>query len=125
MLKIVITFTAFLIALSAIGLLFFPTNMLAVVGIVGTEQMDFLLRTTGAGVAALIPGSWAVRNTPSSPLSRAVLTGLIGYLFLSSIVDFFAYIQSIVNTASIPSIALRIILGIVILGLMRKETPKK
>ena len=125
MLKILITFTAVLMALSAIGLLFFPTNMLAVVGIVGNAQMDFLLRTTGAGVAALIPGAWAVRNAPSSPLSSAVLTGLIGYLFLSSIVDFLAYTQSIVNTASIPSIAFRIILGAAILWLMRKETPKK
>ncbi len=58
-LKNVITFTALLMALSAVGLLFFPSYMLAVVGIVSNEQMDFLLRTAGVGVAALIPGTWA------------------------------------------------------------------
>jgi hypothetical protein len=107
--------------LSAIGLLIFPSKMLAVVGIVSNEQMDFLLRTAGAGVASLIPGAWAARTSIASPVSRAVLVGLAGYMFLSSVVDFHAYTQSIVNVASIPSIAFRILLGTVILWLMRKE----
>jgi hypothetical protein len=89
--------------------------MLAVVGIVSDPQMDFLLRTSGVGVACLVPGVWALRNSTTSPLSRAVLTGLIGYLLLSSVVDLHAYTQSIVNTASIPSIAFRVGLGSVIL----------
>ena len=50
--------------------------MLAVVGIVGNDQLDFLLRTTGAGVVSLIPGAWAVRTSPASQVSRAVLIGL-------------------------------------------------
>jgi hypothetical protein len=83
-------------------------------------RTDFL-----TGVASLVPGAWDVRNAPSSALSRAVLTGIIGYLFLSSIVDFFAYTQSIVNTASIPSIAFRIVLGIAILFLALKGHDKK
>jgi hypothetical protein len=58
-------------------------------------------------------------------LSRAMLVGLIGYLFLSSLVDFYAYTQSIVNAASIPSIAFRVLLGIAILWLAIKDMTKK
>jgi len=124
-LKNIITFTTFLMALSAIGLLFFPSRMLSVVGIVSNEQMDFLLRTAGVGVASLIPGAWASRASTDSPISRAVLYGIVGYLFLSSVVDFHAYTQSIVNMASIPTIVLRILLGIAILFLIQKETAKR
>ena len=99
--------------------------MLSVVGIVSNEQVNFLLRTAGVGVASLIPGAWASRASADSPVSRAVLYGIVGYLFLSSVVDFHAYTQSIVNTASIPSIALRILLGIVILLFMQKEMAKR
>jgi len=53
-----------------------------------------------------------------------VLIGLAVYMFLSSIVDFFAYIQSIINPAAIPSIAFRVILGILILLLTLKEKAK-
>jgi hypothetical protein len=111
-------------ALSAIGLLFFPSKMLAVVGIVSNEEMDFLLRTAGVGVISLVPGVWALRTFTASPLFRAVLTGLVGYLFLSSLVDFYAYMHSIVNTASLPSIAFRMLLGAVILWLVHREAVK-
>jgi len=121
-LKNIITFTTLLLVISAIGLLFFPSKMLAVVGIVGNDQMDFLLRVSGVGVASLIPGAWAARESTTSPISRAVLIGLVVYMFLSSIVDFQAYTQSIVNAASIPSIALRVLLGITILLLALKKT---
>jgi hypothetical protein len=100
--------------------------MLGVVGIVSNDQMDFLLRASGVGVASLIPGTWALRtSTTTSPVSRAVLIGLVIYMFLSSIVDFQAYTQSIVNAASIPSMAFRILLGIAILLLAFKDTSKK
>src|SRR5215216_2515757 len=122
MLKNIITFTTLLLVISAIGLLFFPSKMLAVVGIVSNDQMDFLLRTSGAGVAALIPGAWASRTSITSPVSRAVLIGLAIYMFFSSVVDFQAYTQSIVNTASIPSIGFRVLLGTAILWLALKKT---
>ena len=122
LLKHIITFTSVLMAFSAFGLLFFPSKMLAVVGIVSNEQMDFLLRTAGVGVASLVPGAWASRTSTRSPVSRAVFIGLAGYMFLSSLVDFQAYTQSIVNAASIPSIAFRVLLGAAILFLVLKET---
>jgi len=125
MFKNIITFTTLLLVISAIGLLFFPSKMLAAVGIVGNDQLDFLLRTSGVGVAALIPSAWALRTSTVSPLSRAVLIGLTVYMFLSSIVDFHAFTQSIVNTASIPSIAFRVLLGSAILLFAFKGHDKK
>ena len=122
MLKNVVTFTVLLLVVSAIGLLFFPAKMLTVVGIVGNDQTNFLLRVSGVGVASLIPSAWALRTSAVTPVSRAVLIGLAVYMFLSSIVDFIAYTQSIVNGASIPSIALRVLLGTAILWLASKKT---
>jgi hypothetical protein len=125
MLKSTIIFSVLLMTVSAIGLLFLPSKMLAVVGIVSSPQTDFLLRASGVGVASLIPGIWASRTSTASPVSRAVLIGLATYMFLSSVVDFFAYRQSIVNTASIPSIGLRILLGGIILWRLIKEKTQK
>jgi hypothetical protein len=121
-LKYIIILTVLLLGISAIGLLFFPSEMLTVVGITSNDQMDFLLRATGVGVASLIPGAWAARTSTSSGVSRAVLMGLVVYMILSSMVDIQAYAKSIVNTASIPSIGFRILLGVVILLLTVKDT---
>jgi hypothetical protein len=111
-------------ATSAIGLLFFPSKMLAFVGIVSNTQTDFLLRAAGAGVASLVPGVWALRAAPISPMSRAVLVGLVCFLFLSSVVDLYAFTQAIVNIAAVPSAAFRITLAVVILWLSLKSTLK-
>jgi hypothetical protein len=94
------------------------------VGIAGNDQLNFLLRASGVGVASLIPGVWASRTSTASPISRAVLIGLVIYMFLSSIVDLVAYTQSIVNAASIPSVAFRVLLGIAILWLIVRDTAK-
>ena len=121
----IITFITLLLAVSAVGLLFFPSKMLAIVGIVSNDQMDFLLRASGVGVASLVPGAWASRtSTTTLPVSRAVLIGLMIYMFLSSIVDFQAYTQSIVNAASVLSMAFRLLLGIAILLLVLKDMAK-
>ncbi len=125
MLKYIIMFTTLLLALSAFGLLILPSKMLGVVGIVSNPQMDFLLRTAGVGVASLVPGVWAARTSTASPASRAVLMGLVGYLYLSSAVDFYAFTQSIVNSVSMPSIAFRIFLGTMIFGLVIKEKTRR
>ncbi|TAH51302.1 MAG: hypothetical protein EYC68_11400 [Chloroflexota bacterium] len=121
MLKYIVTFLILLIAVSAIGYLFFPSNMLSVVGVVSNPQMDFLARTLGAALVALIPGLWVARNELESPVARAVLLGLVIYLFLGSLVDFYAYTQALVNSISLPSIAVRVLLGFVILWFMRKK----
>ncbi len=125
MLKNTITSSILLMAVSAVGLLFFPSKMLSVVGIVGNPQTDFLLRVSGVGVAALIPVIWVSRTATPSPVSRAVMAGLVLYMFLSSIVDFLAYKQAIVNTSSIPSIGLRVVLGGIILWHLIKDKMQK
>jgi hypothetical protein len=75
MLKQLISFTALLLALSAIEFLLFPSQMLAIVGITSNEQLDFLLLSAGVGVVSLLPGLWAVRNDPASPVALPCLAG--------------------------------------------------
>ena len=125
MLKNTITFSVLLMVISAFGLLFFPAKMLSIVGIVSTPQTNFLLQVSGVGVVSLIPGIWATRTTAYTPLSRAVLSGLAIYMLLSSVVDFRAYAQSIVNAASIPSIMLRALLGCILIWSLVKEKSQK
>ncbi len=124
MVKFVVTFTTLLLALSAIGFLFFPAAMLGVVGVANTPPAVFLLRSAGVGVAALIPGAWTLRTAPPSPVTRALLLGLAVFMLLSSVVDFSAYAQAIVNSIAIPSMLFRVALGIVILWLALKASPR-
>ena len=113
--KIIIIIIAGLIAISAIAELLVPSRMLAFVGITSNAQMDFLLRTTAVALIALLPSLCAARNDTNSPASRSALFGIAVYMFLSSAVDFQAFIQGIVNSMSVPSIILRVLLGITIL----------
>jgi len=119
--KVVITFVVFLFAVSAIGYLIFPSAMLSVVGIKSNDQMDFLVRTLAAAFVALIPGSWSARNRGNASLYPSVIFGLAVYMFLSSVVDFHAFLTHIVNSTSIPSILLRVVLGGVLLWLMPRQ----
>src|SRR5918996_2380680 len=116
-----ITFVVFLFAASAIGYLIFPSTMLSIVGITSNDQMDFLVRTLAAALVALIPSSWSVRNRGSSSLYQSVIFGLAIYMFLSSVVDLHAYLNHIVNSTSIPSIIVRVVLGSVLLWLMPRR----
>jgi hypothetical protein len=119
--KVIITFVVFLFAASAIGYLIFPSAMLSVVGIKSRNQMDFLVRTLAAAFVALIPSSWSARNRGNASLYPSVIFGLAIYMFLSSVVDFHAFLTHIVNSTSIPSILLRVVLGGVLLWLMPRR----
>ena len=119
--KATIIFVVFLIAVSAIGYLIFPSAMLSVVGITSNAQMDFLVRTLAAALIALIPSSWSAIKRESSSLYQSVIFGLVIYMFLSSIVDLHAYLTHIVNSALIPSILFRVVLGGVLLWIMRRD----
>jgi hypothetical protein len=116
--SVVIPFIVVLFAISAIGYFVFPDKMLSVVGITSNAQMEFLVRTLAAALVALIPSAWAVRHKIDSPLYRPILAGIAGYMFLSSAVDLYAYASNIVNTASVPSIIFRVLLGGIVVWFM-------
>lgn len=113
----IVTFVVFLFAVSAIGYFIFPSSMVSIVGITSNAQMDFLVRTLAAALVALVPSAWSVRKRGNSSRYSSVIFGLAIYMFLSSAVDLQAYLTHIVNSASIPSIILRVILGGLLLWL--------
>ena len=119
--KAIVTFVVFLFAASAIGYLIFPSAMLSIVGISSNEQMDFLVRTLAAAFVALIPSAWTARMGSNTSLYRSVMIGLALYMFLSSAVDLHAFLNHIVNSTSIPSIILRVLLGGVLLWLIPRR----
>lgn len=89
--KLLFTFSAVFFLLSALGLIFFPQIMLGIVGITPTPELIFILRASGGGVSALIPGLWIARARPE--VARAILPGILVYLVLSSLIDAFAFAQ--------------------------------
>jgi hypothetical protein len=115
--KTIIILTLLLIAVSAIGELILPSRMLTFVGIVPSPQTNFLLQTTAVALLALLPNLWTALRNSNSPASRSALFGMAAYLFLSSIVDYYAHTQGIVNSMSVPSAVFRVSLGIVIIVL--------
>ena len=122
--QLIITGTAGLLAISAIAEFLFPSKLLAFVGIASNLQMNFLLRTTAVALIAFLPSLWTARNNSNIRASRSTLFGIAIYMFLSSAVDFQAFMQGIVNSMSVPSISFRILLGTVILWFSMKGTSK-
>ena len=122
--KIIIIITTGLIAVSAMAEFLFPSKLLGFVGITSNPQMDFLLRTTAVALIAYLPSLWTARNMPRSPGSGSMLFGGAAYMVLSSVVDFLAFSEGIVNWMSVPSIAFRVFLGTILLWLMWQSTAK-
>jgi hypothetical protein len=110
---IVVAFVA-----SALGYLLAPSAMLSIVGIQGDRTADFLVRTLAAALLALSPGAWAARRRDGTPAQRGVLVGLAAYLFASSLVDLHAFATDVVGAAAVPSIAVRAVLGAVVVWLI-------
>ena len=77
-----------------------------------------MARALAAALLALSPGAWAARRRDGTPAQRSVLIGLAAYMFASSLVDLYAFINQIVGIVALPSIALRVILGAVIVWLI-------
>jgi hypothetical protein len=118
----IVSFVVFLLAASAIGYLLIPSAMLSVVGIKSSDQMDFLVRTLAAALVALIPSAWIVRKQDKGSLYASVILGLAIYMFLSSAVDLHAFLTHLVNSASVPSIIVRVLLGGLLLWLMPRRS---
>ncbi len=124
--SLVVSLVVIVLVMSALGYLFVPSAMLSIVGIEGNRQVEFLVRTLAAALLALSPGAWAARRRDDTPAQRGVLIGLAVYMFTSSLIDLHAFVKDIVGAASVPSIALRVILGAVIVWLIPpRRTPAR
>jgi hypothetical protein len=116
--RLVVGLVVILLVASALGYLLVPSAMLGIVGIDGNPQVTFLVRTLAAALLALLPGAWAARRQDGTSTQRGVLIGLATYMFASSLVDLYGFINHIVGVAAVPSIALRVILGAVLVWLI-------
>jgi hypothetical protein len=103
--------SAIVFAVTAIGYLVLPGVMLSVVGVASSGTADFLIRTEGVALLAGAVFLWAARSG-SPELIRTVLAGLGIYYVLGSLVDLVAFAQGLVGMASVPSAAVRILLGV-------------
>jgi hypothetical protein len=115
---LVVGLVVILLFASALGYLLVPSAMLGIVGIDGNPQVTFLVRTLAAALLALSPGAWAARRRDRTSGQRGVLIGLAGYMFASSLVDLYGFMNQIVGVAAVPSIVLRGILGAVLVWLI-------
>lgn len=106
-----LVFVALLFAASAASYLLFPASMLGIVGISSNAETDFLIHTVAVALLAFIPVILGALKEDVTSIRRSILIGLAGYMFLSSAVDLSAYVNGIVNVASVPSVLLRIVLG--------------
>ncbi len=116
--RLVVGLVVILFVASALGYLLVPSAMLGIVGIDSNPQVTFLIQTLAAALLALSPGAWAARRRDGTSEQRSVLIGLAGYMFASSLVDLYGFINQIVGIASVPSIALRVILGALLVWLI-------
>ena len=103
--------SAVVFAVSAIGYLVLPGVMLSVVGVASNGTSDVLIRTEGVALLAGAVFLWAARSGPPG-LIRVVLAGLGVYYVLGSLVDLAAFGQGLVGPVSVPSAAVRILLGV-------------
>jgi hypothetical protein len=116
--RLVVGLVVAVLIASALGYLLLPAAILSIVGIESNPQTNFLLRTVAAALLALSPGAWAARRRDDTSAQRLILIGLAAYLFVSSLVDLYAFIGDIVGVAAVPSIILRATLGAVIVWLI-------
>src|ERR687897_145369 len=116
--RLIVGLVVILLVASAFGSLLVSSAMLGIVGIDSNPQVTFLVRTLAAALLAISPAAWAARRRDGTPGQRSVLIGLAGYMFASSLVDLYGFANQVVGIASVPSIALRLILGVVLVWLI-------
>ena len=107
-------FSALTFAGIGVGYLIAPAAMLSIVGITSAPVADFLIRTIGVALlagAGLIASAWDA----SATRVRIALVSLAGYYLLSSVVDWQAHSEGIVGSASVPSVMIRVAVGVLCL----------
>jgi len=97
-------------ALTGLGYLAVPGFMLSIVGVPSVATSDFLLRTEGVALLCGAGVLWAARDARPAAM-RVALLSLAVYYILGSLVDLAAFGQGIVGPASVPSAAVRLVLG--------------
>jgi hypothetical protein len=116
--RLVVGLVVILLVASALGYLLVPSAMLGIVGMESDPQVTFLVRTLAAALLALSPGAWAARRREHTSAQRSVLVGLAAYMFASSLVDLYGFLNQLVGVAAVPSIILRVLLGAVLVWLI-------
>jgi hypothetical protein len=119
-LRHLVTFMAVWLGASALGLLFFPGEMLSAIGLQSNDESDFLARCLGVAFASLVPTAWASRGSMSNRVARGVIQGLVRFLFLGAAVEIHAVVREVLPEASIVSVLACVVLGTTMLGLMLK-----
>jgi hypothetical protein len=120
--RLVVGLVVILLVASALGYLLVPSAMLGIVGMESNPQVTFLVRTLAAALLALSPGAWAARRREHTSAQRSVLVGLAAYMFASSLVDLYGFLNQLVGVAAVPSIILRVLLGAVLVWLIPART---
>jgi len=120
--RLVVGLAVILLVASALGYLLVPSAMLRIVGMESDPQVTFLVRTLAAALLALSSGAWAARRREHTSAQRSVLVGLAGYMFASSLVDLYGFVNQLVGVAAVPSIVLRVLLGAVLVWLIPART---
>jgi hypothetical protein len=120
--RLVVGLVVILLVASALGYLLVPSAMLGIVGMESDPQVKFLVRTLAAALLALSPGAWAARRREHTSAQRSVLVGLAAYMFASSLVDLYGFLNQLVGVAAVPSIILRVLLGAVLVWLIPART---
>ncbi len=110
------------LAVTGVGYLVTPALLLAVVGIESAPTSDFLIRTEGVALVCAALFVWSARGGQRGQV-RGVLFGLAVYYILGSVVDLVAFAQGVVGPASVPSAAVRIVVGCACTYAMLKLPP--
>jgi hypothetical protein len=108
--SLLLRLSSIVFAVTGLAYLLVPGLALSVVGITSAATGDFLLRTEG--VALLCGAGVLLAATDARPPGMMLaLVSLALYYVLGSVVDLAAFAQGVVGPASVPSAAVRTILG--------------
>jgi uncharacterized protein YjeT (DUF2065 family) len=111
--RLLVNASAVVLVATGLGYLLAPGAALGIVGVEASSTAEFLLRTEGIALLFGAAMLFVVRNgTPAT----GPLLALAGYYVLSSVVDAVAFAQGIVGPASVPSVVVRVAIGLLCLA---------
>lgn len=108
------------LAVTGLAYLVVPAAALSIVGIEADPTTEFLIRTEGVPLLTCAGLLLVLSIRPARHLWLALLA-VAGYLVVSSVIDLFAFRDGIVGQASVPSAAVRIVLGVACIAAAVRE----